>query len=188
MLDSFLLRGTATPPPEPIELCAGPLTLLFEPSTGMIRRICYGEIEVWRGLYAGVRDHNWGTITPCLFNLETNIKNDAFEISFDVECKNVEIGFLWHGTLRGTNEGQIEYGFRGQAQSDFRRNRIGFCLLHPPSCAGQQCELQHDDGTITKNQFPQIIAPHQPFFNLRSLKHEAAPDIWAEATFEGDVF
>ncbi|HEY0074078.1 MAG TPA: hypothetical protein VGB77_08260 [Abditibacteriaceae bacterium] len=188
MLDSFLLCGAASTPPEPIELRAGPLHLLFEPQTGMIRRICYGEIEIWRGLYAAVRDHNWGTVTPRLFNLKTNIKDDAFEISFDVECKQDDIDFLWHGVLQGTNEGLIEYQFQGVARSNFQRNRIGFCLLHPPQCAGAFCELEHVDGSRKTTQFPKDIAPHQPFFNLHSISHEFASGQWAQAIFEGDVF
>lgn len=188
MLDSFLLRGTASPPPEPIELRAGPLTLLFEPGNGMIRRICYGDIEIWRGLYAAVRDQNWGTVPPRLFNLETNIKDDAFDISFDVECKQNDIDFFWQGTLRGTNEGQIEYSFHGKARSNFRRNRIGFCLLHPPQCAGAECELKHANGSRETRQFPKHIAPHQPFLNLHSISHEFASGQWAQALLHGDVF
>jgi hypothetical protein len=188
MLDSFLLRGTASPPPEPIELRAGPLHLLFEPETGMIRRICYGEIEIWRGLYAAVRNHNWGTVTPRLFNLEMDIKDDSFEISFDVECKQDEIDFLWRGNLRGLSTGQIFYDFFGKARSNFQRNRIGFCLLHPPSCAGAHCELVDGGGIQIAGQFPQYIAPHQPFKDLHRLSHEFAPGQWGHAIFHGDIF
>lgn len=183
MRDSFLLHGTPMPPAEPLQLRAGLLTLFFEPETGMIRRICYGDTEIWRGLYVAVRDQNWGTVTPRLFNLNTDIQDDSFRISFDVECKQDEIDFLWHGDIGGSH-GSIEYFFHGEALSNFHRNRIGFCLLHPPQCAGQPCETKL--GELL--HFPQEIAPHQPFFNLRSISHEVVPGLWGIAVFEGDIF
>jgi hypothetical protein len=188
MLESYLLRGAPEPPPEPMELRAGHLQLLFEPGSGMIRRISYGDVEVWRGLYAAVRDHNWGTIAPRVFNLQVKIDGGFFEISFDMECKGGAVDFLWHGVIRGDSSSSIEYHFRGEARSDFRRNRIGFCLLHPPQCAGQRCELTHADGAREMLHFPRDIAPHQPFLNLRAMRHEAADGLWAEAAFEGDIF
>ncbi|HXJ76038.1 MAG TPA: hypothetical protein VNM37_24495, partial [Candidatus Dormibacteraeota bacterium] len=48
----------------PLELRAGPLSLLFEPHTAFLRRIRLGDHEVVRAVYAAVRDQNWATITP----------------------------------------------------------------------------------------------------------------------------
>ena len=77
----------------------------------------------------------------------------------------------------------------GKALSAFRRNRIGFCVLHPvPVCVGKPCVVQTTDGHTESGAFPDLISPHQPFQNMRSIRHEAAPGVWAEVSFEGDVF
>ena len=65
------LTGTAELPAAPLELKAGPLSLLFDPGLGLVRYIRFGEHEVLRGIYAAVRDSSWGTVAPQLSNLKT---------------------------------------------------------------------------------------------------------------------
>src|SRR5207247_7392946 len=77
----------------------------------------------------------------------------------------------------------------GEARSDFQRNRIGFCVLHPSrECPGRPCVVEKADGTVERGIFPRFISPHQPFKEIRSIAHEVAPGVWAEVRFEGDVF
>jgi D-apionolactonase len=191
MIDPRLFSSTTE---TPLVLRAGPLRALFEPNSANLRRICWinpetgQETEVWRGLYAAVRDHNWDTITPRVFNLKTDIQDDSFALTFDVECKSGDIDFLWNGELLGSKYGDIRCGFTGEARSNFKRNRIGFCLLHPPFCAGRKCQAIDPKYNLVEARFPDAIAPHQPFQNLRGFNHEFAPDHWAMATFLGDIF
>ena len=44
---------------EPIELHAGPLTMLYE--AGDLRYVRLGELELVRRIYFAARDRNWGT-------------------------------------------------------------------------------------------------------------------------------
>lgn len=186
---TVLYYGAETPLPERIALRAGPLTLLFEPATAFTRYICLGSREVLRGVYSAVRDRNWGTVLPHVSNLQLFQEPQAFSLTFDVECRQGEIDFRWHGTIEGTAEGRLTFTMDGQAHSTFLRNRIGFCVLHPiRECAGRPCLVQHPDGTWEHGTFPRHISPHQPFLDICAIAHEAAPDVWAVVQFEGDLF
>ena len=91
--------------------------------------------------------------------------------------------------LTGTPEGTISFEFDGTAESDFRRNRIGICVLHPIlECAGKPCSIEKPDGTLEPGVFPEAISPHQPFRQIRAISHEPIPGVRAEVRFEGDVF
>ncbi len=99
-----------------------------------------------------------------------------------------DIGFTWHGLITGDASGAIEFSLDGRVDTTFRRNRIGFCILHPADAAGAACTLEHPDGSHTVASFPESISPHQPFLNLRAITHEAAPGLRAELRFGGDIF
>jgi hypothetical protein len=186
---AVLHYGTETPLPERIALRAGPLTLLFEPATAFTRYTCLGDREVLRGVYSAVRDRNWDTVQPRLSNLQLHQLPQAFYLAFDVECRQGEIDFRWHGTIKGTPEGRLTFTLAGQAHSTFLRNRIGFCVLHPiRECAGRPCLVQHPDGTWEHGTFPRYISPHQPFLDICAIAHEPAPGLWAVVQFEGELF
>jgi hypothetical protein len=48
--------------------------------------------------------------------------------------------------------------------------------------------LLHADGSTEISRFPDLISPHQPFFNLRGITYRPIPGITAETLFGGDVF
>ncbi|MBC8235458.1 hypothetical protein H8E77_38415 [bacterium] len=190
---NVLCYGSEESPPEQIELRAGPLLMIFEPGEGFLRHIRMGNQEIIRGIYAAVRDRNWGTISPKISNLkiETPLPNieDSFRLTFDVECKEREIDFFWHATVTGGSQGTITFTMDGIARSTFLRNRIGFCVLHPiRECAGQPCIIEKVDGTMERGVFPYYISPHQPFMDIRAISHEVVPGLSAEVRFEGEVF
>ena len=117
--------------PEPLRLRAGPLTMCFEPTAAFLRRISLEDVEVIRGIYAAVRDRNWGTALPIISNLKSQISNDSFALSFDAECRQGDIHFRWQGAITGAADGTVKFSFDGEALANFWRNRIGFCVLHP---------------------------------------------------------
>ena len=173
----------------PIQLQAGPLEMVFEPGEAFLRYVRFGSREVLRGVYAAVRDQNWGTVKPDVRNLRVEKGLDSFQVSFDVECKEGDIDFAWSGRLIGTADGTVIYEFDGLARSTFLRNRIGFCVLHPiEPCAGKPCTVRKADGTTISGRFPQWISPHQPFKEMRGITHTVLPGIEAEVAFEGDLF
>src|SRR5262245_3341686 len=161
---TILYYGKTEALPEPIKLQAGPLSMIFEPGLGFLRYIRIGDQEVLRGIYAAVRDRNWGTVLPKISGLKIESTGDSFRLSFDVVCKEREIDFFWKGLISGDSAGTIQFTFDGNSRSTFLRNRVGFCVLHPiRECAGKACVVNRVDGTEEQGKFPSSISPHQPF-------------------------
>src|SRR5262249_5279387 len=134
--------------PKQIELNAGPVSMIFEPDLGFLRYIKLGDNEILRGIYAAVRDHNWGTVAPRVTGLKIETRDDSFALEFDVLCKQDAIDFLWHGFIRGESNGTVRFAMKGDARTTFQRNRIGFCVLHPlKECSGRPCKVKHPDGS-----------------------------------------
>ncbi|GIX07331.1 MAG: hypothetical protein KatS3mg115_1734 [Candidatus Poribacteria bacterium] len=183
-----LYDGTPDPPAERIFLQAGPMRMVFEPDWAFLRYLRVGSVEVLRGLYVAVRDANWDTVPPHLERLRVEEGEDSFRLSFEVICRRREIHFFWRGEILGEPDGTVQFSMDGEARSTFRRNRIGFCVLHPAECAGSACRVMHTDGSVEESRFPEFISPHQPFFEIRAIAHEVAPGLWAEVRLEGDVF
>jgi hypothetical protein len=184
-----LYYGIDAPPPRSIELAAGPLTMVFEPELAFLRYIRLGDREILRGVYAPVRDRNWGTVTPRVTNLKVESTGAGFRLSFDVECREPPIDFAWKGAITGEENGTVRFTFDGEAKSTFQRNRIGFCILHPiEECAGRPCTVEKVDGSKEQGRFPDAISPHQPFVDMRAISHEVVGGVSAEVRMEGDTF
>ncbi|NKB69666.1 MAG: hypothetical protein GKR89_21555 [Candidatus Latescibacteria bacterium] len=173
---------------ERIELKAGPLSMVFEPAEGFLRYVKWGDTEVLRGIYAAVRDRNWGTVAPQISQVELVEENGGFALTFAVCNQEGEIDFSWQGAITGTARGEVSFSFHGEAITDFMSSRIGFCVLHPVSCAGAPCRVTQVDGSVQEDGFPEMISPHQPFMNMRKIAHQVAPESWFEVGFEGDIF
>ncbi len=149
----------------------------------------HADREVLRGIYVAVRDRHWRTVPGvlALFHLEAG--EEHFELRFDSEHRRGEVHFWWHGAIRGQGDGTLEFHMDGEARSTFLRNRIGLCVLHPlTECVGRACRVEHVNGASEHGEFPEFIAPHQPFLDVRAISHEVGPDLWAEVRFEGDTF
>ena len=184
-----LYYGVDAPPPRSIELAAGPMTMVFEPELAFLRHIKLGSREILRGIYAPVRDRNWGTVAPRLSNLKVETSDAGFRVSFDVDCKEPPIDFVWKGVITGDQSGTVRFTFDGEARSTFLRNRIGFCVLHPiAECAGQPCTVEKVNGAKEQGRFPDNISPNQPFVDMRAISHTVEPGITAEIRMEGDIF
>ena len=184
---AILYHGKDGLPPETIELRAGPLSLAYQ--GGDLKSIRLGDREILRRIYVAIRDRNWGTVLPQFSNLQMDLSGDAFRISYDAENKRGDIDFTWKGMIAGDREGTITFCMDGAARSDFLKNRIGFSILHPiKECAGQGCTIEKVDGSIVHGMFPRQIAPHQPFMDMRAIRHEVLPGLLAEVRFEGDTF
>ena len=109
-------------------------------------------------------------------------------LTFQATHKQGEIEFSWQGTVSGSSESKISYEFHGTCGTSFRRNRIGFCVLHPARCGGQPCVVQHSDGRKEQGQFPVYIAPHQPFLDVSALTYGVGHGASVKVDFLGDVF
>ena len=186
---NVLYYGREDPLPRQVELRAGPLSLVYE--EGDLRYVRLGEREVIRRIYVATRDRNWGTLPNVLSNVQMEVTAGAFRISYEVENKQGEIDFFWRGTITGDAQGTLTFAMDGEARSTFMRNRIGFCILHPASCAGAQAVVEHTDGSTEEGDWPIYLVPDQPvqpFADMQAIRHQVTPGVWAEVRFSGDVF
>jgi D-apionolactonase len=172
-------------------LRAGPLSLVFE--NGDLRYVKLGPQLVLLRLYWAVRDQNWGTVTPELSDIKIDARDDAFDIRYTARCRKPALGIDYHinATIAGRADGSLRFDFDGKALSDFKRNRIGFCVLHPAAQAGLRCEIEHVDGTQQTALLPRWIQgrqPLSPFESLRGLTVRLKGGASAAMRFEGDVF
>ena len=197
MLSINVLRyGSKDPLSEQRVLHAGPLCLIYE--RGDLRYIKLGEREVLRRIYVAVRDRNWGTIPARLLHERVDMNDDSFRITYDVLNQQGEISFAWRGEITGERDGTIHFSMDGEARTTFLRNRIGFCVLYPATSAGAECRISHVDGRADVSEFPRFIAPqriesgqiqpHFPFIEMRALRHQITPGVWAEIRFAGEIF
>ncbi|MFW6189050.1 MAG: hypothetical protein ACOC7T_01335 [Planctomycetota bacterium] len=188
---NVLRRGREEPPPRGRRLRAGPLTMLYRRAD--LRYVCLGDREVLRRIYVAVRDEHWGTVPFSIRNESIEADGRSFRVGFDARHARGDVDFAWHGTIRGEPDGSVEFRMDGEARSDFASTRIGFCVLHPVrECAGESCTVEHTDGTLEEGAFPYWIAPHQPFLDIRAVRHQVgdagADGVEAEVRLEGDVF
>ena len=163
---------------------AGPATALLD--GGFLRRIRVGADEVLRGVYAAVRDQNWGTIEPHYPRYEVEQGDDRFRVSFTAEHRAGEIDFVWEGEIVGEPSGRITFSLDGVCRRAFRKNRLGFCVLHPPALAGQPYVRETPDGPI-EERFPERISPSRDVTDMRAIRYAVGP-VAVELRFEGDLF
>lgn len=184
---SVLYHGKSALPAEAVPLRAGPLTALYD--NGDLRYIRHNDTELVRRLYAAVRDKNWGTVPAQLRDVQIDQNDESFRITYTAHHidTSLDIDFEWDALIEGRADGTIRFDMNGKANSTFKRNRIGFCVLHPSDLAGQPVTIEHDD-SIENGAFPQTISPHQPFFDIRAMRHAAGGGAEVDIRFEGEVF
>ncbi len=184
------LHGLPTPPSHPTALTAGPLHLEYE--DGQLRHLRLAGRELILRLYPAVRDSFWNTIPGEISDATLTTSNHGFEASYTSTHRNGDVDFVWNATISGDATGTIVFAFNGKAGKTFKKNRIGLCLLHPATLAGEPCEVVHVSGDTAARAFPGAqIDPAQPVKGLHdfhTLRHSAGEGLTFEITFLGDVF
>lgn len=171
--------------PRVLKLRAGQIELEFEPEHMLVRHLRLGHHEFVRGIYAAVRDVEWGTYPVHISELETEIDGDQFVVRWLSATPVLE----WLGELRGTPLGEVAYEVRGVALDSFETMRAGICVLHPSKeCQGLVCRIEHPDGRAEEEWFPIEVAPHQPFHNIRAMEYSGPGHSKVRIDFQGDVF
>ena len=172
---------------EPLELRAGPLTMLYE--AGDLRYVRLGELELVRRIYFAARDRNWGTAPTEFSRPQLDQRADGFTLTFDAVSRLRDLDFAWTGQISGNADGTVTFAFEGTARTTFLRNRLGLLVLHPGQlCAGQPARVTQPDGQVVDTAFPTLIAPRPPFTDIAAFAHEAAPGFWPTLRFTGEVF
>ena len=170
-----------------MQLAAGQLTLQYE--NGFLRWITAGKDEVLRMIYFAVRDKNWSTVTGVVMNEKIERKENSFIVSYEMLFEQDEIKIHFHAAIEGKADNSIVFEITGTSVTAFKKNRIGFCILHPiKECIGQNVWITHSDKSIEENIFPVYISPQQPFKNIAAMQWQAGDNCKVLVEFEGDIF
>jgi hypothetical protein len=165
---------------------AGALTAVID--NCVVRHVRYGGREVLRRVYFALRDRQWGTLVPELSNVTLHSDDHGFRLSYHAGYSHGEIQFSARIAVEGDFSGRIRWTVDGRALSTFWKNRAGFCVLHPMALAGLPCRVEHSEGPAEQGEFPLTVSPHQPFLDIRSIRHQVEAGVTAEVRLEGDVF
>jgi hypothetical protein len=157
-------HGTDDPPPELADVRAGALTAVLDGVE--LRYVRRGDREILRRIYPTVRDANWKVVPISVTDRILAIEADSFAVEFRALHVLHDIRYEWHGAIRGSVDGALEYTMRGTALADFEYNRIGFVVLHPElECAGRPYRGRRSGAqSWFTGQLPERIAPqvHDP--------------------------
>jgi len=173
------------------EFSLGPLVFFFR--EGEILYLSYRGVELVRRIYFAVRGPNWETAPNCITSVTTaqDAREGSLQIDFSAQSAEGDIDVAWRGQVLAGSRGMLSFRVLGEARRDFLKNRIGICVLLPPTLAGKRVRCRKHEqfgGYLEEGELPQEISPHQPFMDFSSFSVELSPDTWLEMTFEGDIF
>ena len=165
----------------------GPLGFELATDTGSLREIRFCGHEIVRAIYPAMRDREWATFPPQMEAVESFIGPETIRLFLRARVKGTEMDLSWTAEIEAQSSGRVTYRWRGKAMSDSVTNRTGLCVLHPAEVAGCPCMVEHTDGRQMAGWFPQDIAPHQPFRDIRTITHVVGRgEVFVR--MEGDVF
>ena len=180
------LFGTEEAVTPPRILKAGPLSADLD--AGNLRHIRFGGVEVIRAISFIVRDRNWGTYNPTISDLQVE-ESEGFTVTYRAAADDGAQSFRYQARIRGGADGSVDFEVEGVADTDFETNRTGFVVLHPiVGVSGRPVSIEHVDGSLVENAFPDLIDPVQPMMDLRALTHEPLPGLRVTCRMEGDAF
>lgn len=170
-------------------LKSGPFEIGYQ--NGFLRQITHQGVEVLRMMYFALRDHNWGTFAQLITNEVVDSQEDSFSVSYT--CTNINEAqaaiFEWSVRIHGDNDGTITFEIQGETLQAVRRNRAGFCILHPiQGTAEQPVTIFHEENAKTETYFPRYIAAQDPFLDIRAMQWRAGNGGEYRLDFEGDIF
>jgi len=155
---------------------------------GNLRHIRVGGTEGIRAISFIVRDRLWGTYRPDIADLTVDQRSDGFTVRYRAEVRDDDQRFRYRATIEGRPD-RLVFEAEGEAVTVFETNRAGFVVLHPVAgVAGEPVEVEHVDGRIVHERFPDLIDPVQPVSDLRALSHAVMPGLTVTCRMEGDAF
>jgi len=170
-----------------MKLTAGELSMYYE--DGFLRWITAGKNEILRMVYFAVRDKEWNTVAGKIINEKIERTKKNFIVSYEMLFEKDDIKMQWNAIIKGDPNNRIVFDIKGKALSTLKKNRIGFCILHPiEECQGKNVLIQHRNGNLEENIFPVNISPQQPFKNIEAMQWRLNNDLKVTVNFEGDIF
>jgi hypothetical protein len=184
-MDLELVRwGERAAPPRRLVLDSGPTRASMAGAS--LWRLSHGPVTVLCGLAVVVRDRNWGTVAPQVLDSTRRRAGERERLALRVRHAENEIDFEWTGSFE-LSPGRLSCRFDGVARSEFYRNRIGWCLLHPLELAGVPVALTQVDGGQVSGAFPDRISPHQPLRSIRGMRYRV-DGVRVHIELDGDEF
>lgn len=184
--DQVKLKGADLEEPSGKTMRAGNLTA--EWITGTLRYIKAGNRELLRMIYPVLRDMNWRPVIPVVENEEITSGDNSFLIRFRCRYLANDIDFVSDYSIEGRADNTIIATMDGEARENFRKNRTGWCILHPvEGYSGKHCMIEHSNGSREQSVFPGTIYPFEVFTNIRALNWNNE-GIECRLDFEGDIF
>lgn len=159
----------------------------FLAEDGSLSRVSYAGEEILRGLAVVVRTNTWLTV-PGRTKVAVTQESEGFHVLVSATHQAESVDFSWTGEIVATAEGFLSYSFVGQSQGVTSTNRIGLVALHSLNWAGAKCVVTHSDGSQDVTKYPQLVSPHQPMMDIRSLTQSLASFPTTTITFSGDTF
>lgn len=173
--------------PEHKILKSGNLEAVFENCS--LRYITAGNAEVLRMVYPSVRTEGWLTIEPEILKTEFFDYHGGFKAIINCKYQNETVHFEAVYTITGSSDNTILFEMEGTAITSFKKNRIGFCILHPvENIRGRNCFITHSNGISEETTFPYHISPHQPFKDIKEMRWNITDAFSAILSFSGDIF
>jgi len=158
--------GTDEPTAAEHEIVAGKLVARI--SDGQIKSVTWDGTEIARGITYFLRDADWATPLPAT---SVSIADDRQGARIDGVIDSGPIRFEHTTTVDADARGALRIVTEGRALANFRSNRVGLTILHPAECAGSAVTVTHSDGTDEDTDFPVLISPAQPVFDIRAMTY-----------------
>ncbi|MET1017246.1 MAG: hypothetical protein ABWX76_10540 [Leifsonia flava] len=178
-----------------VTLVSGPWSLSLRGAE--LDDITYAGELVVRSIRLVVRDEDWGTLPMQLDSADLpgsfRAIGDGAELTLSGRAGAQDSVCTWALTLR-IDGSALRVDARVEATAEFRRNRLGLIVLHPPELAGQPFAVEHPDGSTTQVVFPEHVSPHQPAHDIRGLSWQTRPAsqsgnvVDSVLRFSGDIF
>lgn len=179
------LFGTGQVPARQHHLVAGDFHCVLE--DGALRRLCWKDTELIRGVAYLLRDANWGTAPGTLRHLRIEQFPDHFQVRFELVLALPAGALTARAELDGNAQGRFSFRVSASSPVALRTNRCGFVVLHPASVAGATLAVQHTDGAHEATRFPELISPGQPVFDIRRLSHSPQPGLSVDCCLEAEL-
>jgi hypothetical protein len=169
---------------EPVPLATAGWTL--ELRGDELADVRYLDVPLLRALRFVVRDRDWRTIAPQRTALDVTERDGALQAVLAVRHRDGDVDLAWSGALL-LQPGSLTFRVRAEAQSTFRRNRIGLVVLHPLTDADREFAVTGPDGAVRAVRLPERISPHQPLHDIRALTWSTG-GLTAHLGLTGEVF
>lgn len=180
-----ILFGTDEALPALLELRAGPLALVLR--EGELHDLRWEGCAAWHAVTFPHRDADWWTPPFAVEEVAREPRDGGFRLEVRGAFATVP-RLRTRLVVEGDAQGRLRIAAEAVADADLATNRTGLCLLLPTTAAGEPCEVEHDDGRMTRSTIPTLVPPWPPFMGIREFRHRIAPGCWAHCAFAGDSF